>query len=194
MEELEQALLYTNLELEKTIELANEEIESRDLELIHLRNLLSIATKEKGEALRKCQLLLPDKPFKTSNPSEDEPSIVIQDPPSSSSSSSSSFLSSPTEEEREEEKTKKKKKPLPEKGKLLQAVMEAGPLLQTLLVAGPLPQWQHPPPRMDSTDIPIPPLDFDHSGSKRVSDFDHCQGLENSPSPKLRKVVFGCRG
>ncbi|XP_077244947.1 uncharacterized protein LOC143884948 [Tasmannia lanceolata] len=37
-------------------------------------------------------------------------------------------------------------KPLPEKGKLLQAVMGAGPLLQTLLIAGPLPQWQNPPP------------------------------------------------
>ncbi|PON98644.1 hypothetical protein TorRG33x02_055440 [Trema orientale] len=45
-------------------------------------------------------------------------------------------------------------KPLPEKGKLLQAVMEAGPLLQTLLLAGPLPQWQHPPPRINSVEIP----------------------------------------
>ncbi|XP_043699117.1 uncharacterized protein LOC122649921 [Telopea speciosissima] len=39
-----------------------------------------------------------------------------------------------------------KGKPLPPKGRLLQAVMEAGPLLQTLLVAGPLPRWQNPPP------------------------------------------------
>ncbi|XP_059307581.1 uncharacterized protein LOC132059105 [Lycium ferocissimum] len=46
------------------------------------------------------------------------------------------------------------KKPLPEKGKFLQAVIEAGPLLQTLLLAGPLPQWQHPPPQLNSIDIP----------------------------------------
>ncbi|PIN24456.1 hypothetical protein CDL12_02807 [Handroanthus impetiginosus] len=46
------------------------------------------------------------------------------------------------------------KKPLPEKGQFLQAVMEAGPLLQTLLLAGPLPQWQHPPPQLNSIDIP----------------------------------------
>lgn len=46
------------------------------------------------------------------------------------------------------------KKSLPEKGKFLQAVMEAGPLLQTLLLAGPLPQWQHPPPQLNSIDIP----------------------------------------
>ncbi|XP_043712927.1 uncharacterized protein LOC122661559 [Telopea speciosissima] len=39
-----------------------------------------------------------------------------------------------------------KGKPLPQKGKLLQAVMEAGPLLQTVLVAGPLPRWRNPPP------------------------------------------------
>ncbi|KAI4340431.1 hypothetical protein MLD38_025265 [Melastoma candidum] len=45
-------------------------------------------------------------------------------------------------------------KPLPEKGKLLQAVLKAGPLLQTLLLAGPLPQWRRPPPPLMSTDIP----------------------------------------
>ncbi|XWS29029.1 hypothetical protein CRYUN_Cryun25bG0121700 [Craigia yunnanensis] len=45
-------------------------------------------------------------------------------------------------------------KPLPEKGKLLEAVMKAGPLLQTLLLAGPLPQWRHPPPPLESFEIP----------------------------------------
>ncbi|XP_057751007.1 uncharacterized protein LOC130969349 [Arachis stenosperma] len=45
-------------------------------------------------------------------------------------------------------------RPLPEKGKLLQAVMKAGPLLQTLLLAGPLPQWRHPPPPLESFEIP----------------------------------------
>ncbi|KAI3937963.1 hypothetical protein MKX01_027890 [Papaver californicum] len=39
-----------------------------------------------------------------------------------------------------------KGKVLPQKGKLLQSVMEAGPLLQTLLLAGPLPRWRNPPP------------------------------------------------
>jgi hypothetical protein len=37
------------------------------------------------------------------------------------------------------------KRPLPQKGRLVQAVMEAGPLLQNLLVAGPLPRWRNPP-------------------------------------------------
>ena len=42
-------------------------------------------------------------------------------------------------------------KALPEKGKLLQAVIEAGPLLETLLVAGYLPKWQNPPPLLSIT-------------------------------------------
>ncbi|PQP96874.1 uncharacterized protein Pyn_28503 [Prunus yedoensis var. nudiflora] len=37
-----------------------------------------------------------------------------------------------------------KVRPLPKKGKLMQAVMDTGPLLQTLLVA-PLPKWKNPP-------------------------------------------------
>eukprot|EP00252_Welwitschia_mirabilis_P021341 TRINITY_DN5460_c0_g1_i1.p1 TRINITY_DN5460_c0_g1~~TRINITY_DN5460_c0_g1_i1.p1 ORF type:complete len:542 (-),score=124.24 TRINITY_DN5460_c0_g1_i1:59-1684(-) len=46
-------------------------------------------------------------------------------------------------------------KSLPERGKLLEAVMKAGPLLQTLLLAGPLPQWRHPPPPLESFEIPL---------------------------------------
>ncbi|GAB4860283.1 hypothetical protein Ancab_011763 [Ancistrocladus abbreviatus] len=42
---------------------------------------------------------------------------------------------------------------LPQRGKLLQAVMEAGPLLQTLMVAGPLPRWRNPPP-LETFQIP----------------------------------------
>ncbi|XP_072982887.1 uncharacterized protein [Typha latifolia] len=46
-------------------------------------------------------------------------------------------------------------KPLPQKGKLLQAVMDSGPLLQTVMVAGPLPRWRNPPP---SQPFQIPPM------------------------------------
>ncbi|KAA8543944.1 hypothetical protein F0562_021879 [Nyssa sinensis] len=48
-----------------------------------------------------------------------------------------------------------KGKTLPQKGKLLQSVLEAGPLLQTLLVAGPLPRWRNPPPLQP---FQIPPV------------------------------------
>ncbi|KAK6136157.1 hypothetical protein DH2020_030091 [Rehmannia glutinosa] len=60
------------------------------------------------------------------------------------------------------------KKPLPEQGKFLQAVMEAGPLLQTLLLAGPLPQWQHPPPQLNSIDIPPVTISSPTTSSKKI--------------------------
>ncbi|CAN6227329.1 unnamed protein product [Urochloa humidicola] len=43
---------------------------------------------------------------------------------------------------------------LPEKGRLVEAVVSAGPLLQTLLLAGPLPRWRHPPPAAPADIIP----------------------------------------
>ncbi|KAL4587641.1 hypothetical protein LXL04_000513 [Taraxacum kok-saghyz] len=46
-------------------------------------------------------------------------------------------------------------KSLPQKGNLLQTVLEAGPLLQTLFVAGPLPRWRNPPPMQG---FHIPPM------------------------------------
>ncbi|KAL5831031.1 hypothetical protein ACOSQ4_016385 [Xanthoceras sorbifolium] len=74
-------------------------------------------------------------------------------------------------------------KPLPEKGKLLQAVMKAGPLLQTLLLAGPLPQWRHPPPPLESFEIPPvtipsppppPPQLLQHHHQDSLVNFNGC--------------------
>ncbi|CAK7325381.1 unnamed protein product [Dovyalis caffra] len=95
-------------------------------------------------------------------------------------------------------------KPLPEKGKLLQAVKEAGPLLQTLLLAGPLPQWQHPPPQLDSIDIPpvtisSPTARLIHQDSvnsftsclSKKRDLELCEGPDSSsPTNKYQKVVL----
>ncbi|KAL2899104.1 Serine/threonine-protein kinase MRCK alpha [Bienertia sinuspersici] len=50
-----------------------------------------------------------------------------------------------------------KGRPLPQKGKLLQAVLESGPLLSTLMVAGSLPQWRNPPGLMTHQ---IPPVNL----------------------------------
>ncbi|KAH6832046.1 hypothetical protein C2S53_005499 [Perilla frutescens var. hirtella] len=51
-------------------------------------------------------------------------------------------------------------RPLPEKGKVLQAVINPLPDLcsSTLLLAGPLPQWRHPSPPLDTYQIPPPPV------------------------------------
>ncbi|KAK7257778.1 hypothetical protein RIF29_32003 [Crotalaria pallida] len=54
-----------------------------------------------------------------------------------------------------------KARPLPQKGKLLQAVMDAGPLLQTMLLAGPIPTWRNPPPLQH---IKVPPLTIKEYG------------------------------
>ncbi|RDY12247.1 hypothetical protein CR513_02979, partial [Mucuna pruriens] len=86
------------------------------------------------------------------------------------------------------------KKPLPEKGKLLKAVVEAGPLLQTLLLAGPLPQWQHPPPQLNSIEIPpvaISPQD----STKTTFPFNNKRDLvlsppTDSPVSKTRKLII----
>lgn len=59
-----------------------------------------------------------------------------------------------------------KGKTLPQKGKLLQAVMEAGPLLQTLIVAGPLPRWRNPPPLQP---FKIPPVSIEGCQNSNVN-------------------------
>ncbi|XP_030468975.2 uncharacterized protein LOC115687515 [Syzygium oleosum] len=110
-------------------------------------------------------------------------------------------------------------KPLPEKGKLLQAVMKAGPLLQTLLLAGPLPQWRHPPPPLESFEIPpvtipsppqhlppspmaVPPLLLQDSlaGLNACSGIANCgrlsrkrghfEGSDSPTEPKYQRVLL----
>ena len=54
---------------------------------------------------------------------------------------------------------------LPEKGRLVEAVVSAGPLLQTLLLAGPLPRWRHPPPAAPAD---IPPFNPGHQSPHKT--------------------------
>ncbi|EES11787.1 hypothetical protein BDA96_06G015800 [Sorghum bicolor] len=56
---------------------------------------------------------------------------------------------------------------LPEKGRLVEAVVSAGPLLQTLLLAGPLPRWRHPPPPAPAD---IPPFNPGRHSSPLMAD------------------------
>ncbi|KAJ4971908.1 hypothetical protein NE237_005007 [Protea cynaroides] len=180
-DELRQSLLYTTLELETTRLAAQDEIRKREEQMSHLQDLLSTAVRERDEARDQCQRLQVEKllllqqqqhlqqPQQTTphsgistteeearrggesntgiSYSDCEESIVsspVMDPipPPSLQSPSAAIAQTASE------------KPLPEKGKLLQAVTKAGPLLQTLLLAGPLPQWRHPPPQLDSFEIP----------------------------------------
>ncbi|EEF38655.1 protein enabled homolog [Ricinus communis] len=184
MEELRHSLLYTSLELEQTRLAAQDELRKRDDQLIQLKDLLSKMIRERDEAIEKCQRLLLEKlllqqqqqqqnaPLSGISSIEDEPRRAIDSNNGfSSSDCEESIVSSPVIDQIPPQLPPTApsssvvapqgttlemvpQKPLPEKGKLLQAVMKAGPLLQTLLLAGPLPQWRHPPPPLESFEIP----------------------------------------
>lgn len=180
MEELRQSLLYTTMELETTRVTAQEEIRKREEQLTHVKELLNRAISERDEALQKCQSLLLEKLIlqqqKQSPPQihsgvssiefEQEPikKTIESNNGFSSSDSEDSIISSPPKDSvfsaspaglpENALRLISGKKSLPEKGKLLEAVMKAGPLLQTLLLAGPLPQWRHPPPPLEAFEIP----------------------------------------
>ncbi|XP_054812850.1 uncharacterized protein LOC129313613 isoform X2 [Prosopis cineraria] len=181
MEELRQSLLYTTLELEQTRAAVQEELKKRDDQLLNLKDLLDRAVRERDEAQEECQRLIFEKlvfqqhqtaPLSGISSIEDEPRRGIDSNNGlSSSDCEESIVSSPVIDRMPQPQLPPppapaprsitqstielvQDKPLPEKGKLLQAVMKAGPLLQTLLLAGPLPQWRHPPPPLESSEIP----------------------------------------
>ncbi|GMN25051.1 hypothetical protein TIFTF001_000790 [Ficus carica] len=203
-DELRSSLWYTKLELEQTKVTVQEELRKKDDQLIHLKDLLNKAVRERDEAQEKCQRLLLEKillqqqqqqqhqhqqqhqqqqqtaPLSGISSIEDEPRRGIDSNNGfSSSDCEESIVSSPVVDPIQTQLVAPppppppppqpasaataaeaaalelvSDKPLPEKGKLLQAVMKAGPLLQTLLLAGPLPQWRHPPPPLESFEIP----------------------------------------
>lgn len=62
------------------------------------------------------------------------------------------------------------KKPLPEKGRLLKAVIDAGPILDTLFVAGSLPRWRNPPPLKP---LLVPPLSIRSDAALNTSNLLH---------------------
>ncbi|KAL4290701.1 hypothetical protein GQ457_14G022290 [Hibiscus cannabinus] len=165
MEDLKHTLLFTTLELENTLISAKDEITKRDLELLHLKDVLSKTMTERDEARRRCQKLMLEKfvleqqlqhkeqqkqetaSLSGVSSSDDESNISLVSSPDSDSLPPPSYLS-------QEALKLTANRPLPEKGRLLQAVKDAGPLLQNILLAGPLPQWRHPPPQLASIDIP----------------------------------------
>ncbi|KAL7084917.1 hypothetical protein ACP275_14G251400 [Erythranthe tilingii] len=172
-EELRQTLLLT-MELEETRVKAQDELRMRDEQITELQQLLSLAIQERNEAQEKCQkvlfekLLLQKQLQHQRTPNSGVSTIEDDDPRRgidfSSSDCEESIVSSPPHHHLPPPPPPTAElpvvidRPLPEKGKFLQAVMKAGPLLQTLLLAGPLPQWRHPPPPLDPYQIPPPPL------------------------------------
>ncbi|KZV39330.1 dual specificity protein kinase splA [Dorcoceras hygrometricum] len=166
MDELRHSLVLT-MELEETRLKAQEELRNRDEHILQLRLLLNRAIEERDGAKERCQnvffekLMLQQQLAQQCHQSAPHSGISgVEDDPRrnglSSSDSDDSIVSSPPVPEQDFPLVPDR--PLPEKGKLLQAVMKAGPLLQTLLLAGPLPRWRHPPPPLDTYQIPPPPV------------------------------------
>ncbi|XP_022854127.1 uncharacterized protein LOC111375522 isoform X2 [Olea europaea var. sylvestris] len=210
IEDLKHSFLYSTLELETGILSAHEELSRKDDEILHLKNLLTKIVRERDEFEGKCQTLMMEKQliFQQVEIQKKPPKQNIESAPSSGTNSNedenniglpsdcdeNNFVPSPLPETFSDVPSQEKivpNKPLPEKGKFLQAVMEAGPLLKTLMLAGPLPQWQHPPPQINSIDIPPVAI-----SSPRNSNglFSNKRALMNGElgqdfSPKFQKVV-----
>ncbi|XP_071719179.1 uncharacterized protein [Rutidosis leptorrhynchoides] len=161
------------MELEATRFKAQEELNQKDDQLTHLKHLLTTAINEKKEAQNLYQTLLNYHRTTTVPPpysavsSIDDEREPITNTNLSFSDCEESIVSSPVTETPvgamapaclPELNLCFPVRVLPEKGKLLEAVIKAGPLLQNLLLAGPLPDWRHPPPPLDSYRIPPPPV------------------------------------
>ncbi|KAI3683568.1 hypothetical protein L1987_84076 [Smallanthus sonchifolius] len=165
MEELTESLLITTMELEAARFKAQEELKTKDDQIIQLKHLLNTAINEKHEAQNRYQMLLqtttPPPPHSAVSSGEDD---HITNGGFSSSDCEESIVSSPVTETLgrfaplPEPELGFPVKALPEKGKFLEAVIKAGPLLQNILLAGPLPHWRHPPPPVDAYRIPPPPV------------------------------------
>ncbi|XP_045827872.1 uncharacterized protein LOC123919893 [Trifolium pratense] len=213
MEELKQSLMYTTMELEQTRATVQEELRKRDEQLLNLKEILNKVIRERDEAQEKCQRLFLEKLLFQQKQNQDPLSGIssIEDDIQnkrgietsnnnglSSSDCEESIVSSPQQIIVTTEPTMMidliaKDKPLPEKGKLLQAVMKAGPLLQTLLLAGPLPQWRHPPPPLESFEIP--PVTIPSPPSQQQQFLHQDSSFVNSNCGRFsnRKRVF-CEG
>ncbi|KAI4302313.1 hypothetical protein MLD38_038074 [Melastoma candidum] len=190
-EEFGQALFYTTLELETAIATAKVEIARRDSDLLQLEEHLSRAIMERDEALSRSrrlqhenlmlrQQLDQNRARKLGSPKswcEGEEAAVKE----------CARARSPSTERAVDLDGLVADRPLPDKGKLLQAVMEAGPILQTLMLAGPLPQWQHPPPQLDSAQIP--PVDIPNKRGV-VESNHHSNESVSSESPKNKRIML----
>ncbi|GMH10132.1 hypothetical protein Nepgr_011973 [Nepenthes gracilis] len=165
--ELKTKLLYTATQLESEKFNAEVEIGKQKEHIDRLIQLLRIANKERDEARHSLQRLLSKYQSSFSadttetygfygHNSHDSPPLPVSivgnlsnfgTPKQDSMTGTGLRETIATDTDDEMINHVVKGKTLPQKGKLLEAVLEAGPLLQTLLATGsPLPQWQNPPP------------------------------------------------
>lgn len=179
--ELTESLLVTTMELEAA-RFKAQELQLKEDQFIQLKHLLNTAINERNEAQDRYQSLVlqyhpqqHQKHHQITTPPPHSAVSTIEDEPItngtfSSSDCEESIVSSPVTEtpvrltppppplSSLEQELGFPVRALPEKGRLLEAVIKAGPLLQNLLLAGPLPHWRHPPPPLDTYQIPPIPV------------------------------------
>ncbi|XP_062181715.1 uncharacterized protein LOC133885952 isoform X2 [Phragmites australis] len=161
--ELKQSLVATTLELEA----AKEELKKKEQSIGKLADLVRLVAKERDDARDQLQHLLlaatpaAPAPLVTSSVTDSDCSLVSSpvdpffDPVTSADKRCKLSPTTPPPPPARQCQPGASadavldmlasKRPLPQKGRLLAAVMEAGPLLQNLLVAGQLPRWRNPP-------------------------------------------------
>lgn len=151
--ELREALLRALAELEAARGAHREELRRVEHEAARL---VACAAAERDELRRHCHSLLLLLHHHAAQP---PPPQTVPDPPlhgvlGGGAGAMAVAMDEAVTSEEEAEVEMALARRLPEKGRLVEAVVSAGPLLQTLLLAGPLPRWRHPPPPASADVIP----------------------------------------
>ncbi|XP_019177425.1 PREDICTED: uncharacterized protein LOC109172663 isoform X2 [Ipomoea nil] len=209
MDELKQKLLYSTFELERFKAESSEETRKSKEYVKQLVQLLKVACKERDAARDQLQKLLGTGsvvllPATKANSGVTESNSLSETYNTQGSSPVESFLEAVSSPELLNSSAVDssamdlagmaieglaKGKCLPQKGKLLQAVLEAGPLLQTLLVAGPLPRWRNPP---QLKAFHIPPVSI--RGCNDAEIFAHHSPAVAASSRTLSQLCFEIPG
>ncbi|CAK9229804.1 unnamed protein product, partial [Sphagnum troendelagicum] len=190
LEEMRHLLMRATLELDSARAVAEAEAEAHEVQVRHLQELLAATQRERDEA-REQLLGLQGHLSRSSSMSGRHGSVARTDSVPNSGLSSGMFQSVagiPTHvlPEPPGADLHAMLSTLPEKGKLMQAVMDAGPLLQTLMMASSpsLPQWRHPPPALETLDLPCLSVMPDY--------FQKSEYLEGNGGPgTLRLITMG---
>ncbi|KAL6841099.1 hypothetical protein ACP4OV_029068 [Aristida adscensionis] len=163
--ELRRALVRALAELDAARAAHQAELRRVESEAARLAALVASAAAERDELRRHCQslLLLLHHQASPAPPPPPEPALSLH--PGVVAGGAGAFVdehapdaaaAAASADEAELEAALARR--LPEKGRLVEAVVSAGPLLQTLLLAGPLPRWRHPPPAPPPGGADIPPF------------------------------------
>ncbi|CAD5170712.1 unnamed protein product [Musa acuminata subsp. malaccensis] len=210
-EELKQALLRTTLELESTRATAKEELRRMESRALHFSRLLEAVTRERDEARHALLLLLlhhtaRGQPLQEPKPNLG-PNLALDEGTDVAEAAAAAAATAAAEDVVErsnrassavaEVELAAVRRALPEKGRLVEAVMGAGPLL----LLGPIHMsldnwWRHPPPDLRSSEIPpeaislnsIPKREKDGAGSPSPSSFWNSSSSSSPESGSHRSV------